>query len=152
MKKVISFLVFAALSTICYSQVPLVDYEPVIIERSSNNTTRQNYNGYSLERQSYSSPAQPSGNRFQTIAAYYYDSRTQNWKRTKIKVNVVNSSLGGIDIYVRGFLDRSTYMDNWRDCNNRAFRVSNITDQEFIVNNFEWKVDRTDLGTIYFNY
>ena len=44
------------------------------------------------------------------------------------------------------------YRESWRDCNNRAVRVNALLDKEIIVNNFEWKVEHTTLGTIYFNY
>lgn len=44
------------------------------------------------------------------------------------------------------------YRESWRDCNNRAVRVNALLDKEIIVNNFEWKVEHTALGTIYFNY
>ena len=59
---------------------------------------------------------------------------------------------GEIEIYVRAVLDRSLYRESWRDCNNRAIRVNELSDNEFVVNNFEWKVEHSAIGTIYFNY
>ena len=75
-----------------------------------------------------------------------------NVKRTKIKINFGESYSGETEIYVRAVLDRSLYRESWRDCNNRAVRVNALLDKEIIVNNFEWKVEHTALGTIYFNY
>jgi len=74
-------------------------------------------------------------------------------KRTKIKINLEKSYFGEIEIYVRAVLDRSQYRESWISCNNKAFKVNASFDNEFIVNNFEWKVGTTTtLGTIYFNY
>lgn len=82
----------------------------------------------------------------------FFDTSSQNFKRTKIKINFGESYSGETEIYVRAVLDRSLYRESWRDCNNRAVRVNALLDKEIIVNNFEWKVEHTALGTIYFNY
>ena len=146
MKKIISILAFTVLPTIAYSQLPLVEYKPVIVGKSNNNSSnehnRGNSNGYFPNTtQSY-----------QTVGAYFFDASSQNFKRTKIKINLGESYSGETEIYVRAVLDRYLYRESWRDCNNRAVRVNALLDKEIIVNNFEWKVEHTTLGTIYFNY
>lgn len=150
MKKIISILAFTALSTVAYSQVPLVEYKPVTVPRSNNSGTKiPDVPLYSMPNNSYQQSNQQS---YQTVGAYVYDTSSQSFKRTKIKINLGESYSGEIEIYVRAVLDRSLYRESWRDCNNRASRVNELLDNEFVVNNFEWKVERTIVGTIYFNY
>lgn len=156
MKKIISTLAFVALSITTYSQVPLVEYKPVIINKSNSNRSyeynRENNNGYFPNIPSYSTPNCSTAQNYQTVGAYFYDTSSQSFKRTKIKINLVRSYSGEIEIYVRGILDRSSYRESWRDCNNRAVKVNALFDKDIIVNNFEWKVEHTNWGTIYFNY
>lgn len=158
MKKIISILVFATLSTVAYSQVPLVEYKPVIVDRSNNNGNgnneyhRENNNGYFPNVPSYSTPNRSTTQNYQTVGAYFYDTSSQSFKRTKIQINFGESYSGETEIYVRAVLDRSLYRESWRDCNNRAVKVNALLDKKIIVNNFEWKVEHTTLGTIYFNY
>ena len=151
MKKIISILAFTVLP-IAYSQLPLVEYKPVIVGKSNNNSSnehnRGNSNGYFPNVPSYSTPNRSTAQSYQTVGAYFFDASSQNFKRTKIKINLGESYSGETEIYVRAVLDRSLY----RDCNNRAVRVNALLDKEIIVNNFEWKVEHTTLGTIYFNY
>lgn len=101
---------------------------------------------------SYSTPNRSTTQSYQTVGAYFFDASSQNFKRTKIKINLGESYSGETEIYVRAVLDRYLYRESWRDCNNRAVRVNALLDKEIIVNNFEWKVEHTTLGTIYFNY
>jgi len=157
MKKFISILVFTALPAAAYSQFPLVEYKPVIIGSSNNDNSGNEYNqgnnnGYFPNVSSYSSPNRSATQNYQTIGAYFYDASSQGFKRTKIKINFGESYLGETEIYVRAVLDRSLYRESWRDCNNRAVKVNALLDEKIIVNNFEWKVEHTALGTIYFNY
>ena len=60
MKKIISILAFTVLPTIAYSQLPLVEYKPVIVGKSNNNSSnehnRGNSNGYFPNVPSYSTP------------------------------------------------------------------------------------------------
>ncbi len=162
MKKIISILAFSVLSTVTYSQVPLVEYKPVIVggsnsnNNSSNERNRGNSNGYFPNVPSYSTPNRSTTQNYQTVGAYFFDTSSQSFKRTKIKINLRESYFGETEIYVRAVLDRSSYRENWRDCNNRAVKVSALQDDEIIVDNFEWKVELitlgATLGTIYFNY
>lgn len=156
MKKIISILVFTVLPTVAYSQLPLVEYKPVIVGKSNSNSsnehTRSNSNGYFPNVPSYSTPNRSTTQNYQTVGAYFYDTDSKSFKRTKIKINLTETYFGEIEIYLRGVLDRSLYRESWRDCNNRAIRVNELLDNEFVVNNFEWKVERTIVGTIYFNY
>lgn len=157
MKKIISILAFTVLPTVAYSQLPLVEYKPVIVGKSNNNSSNEhnqgNTNGYFPNVPSYSTPNRSTTTQnYQTVGAYFFDTSSQNFKRTKIKINFGESYSGETEIYVRAVLDRSLYRESWRDCNNRAIRVNALLDKEIIVNNFEWKVEHTTLGTIYFNY
>ena len=156
MKKIISILAFTVLPTIAYSQLPLVEYKPVIVGKSNNNSSnehnRGNSNGYFPNVPSYSTPNRSTAQSYQTVGAYFFDASSQNFKRTKIKINLGESYSGETEIYVRAVLDRSLYRESWRDCNNRAVRVNALLDKEIIVNNFEWKVEHTTLGTIYFKF
>lgn len=156
MKKIISILAFTVLPTIAYSQLPLVEYKPVIVGKSNNNSSnehnRGNSNGYFPNVPSYSTPNRSTTQSYQTVGAYFFDASSQNFKRTKIKINLGESYSGETEIYVRAVLGRSLYRESWRDCNNRAVRVNALLDKGIIVNNFEWKVEHTTLGTIYFNY
>ena len=159
MKKTIFVLALTALSTVAYSQVPLVEYKPVIVGRSNGNNSnrnneynRENNNGYFTNVPSYSTPNRSTTQNYQTLGAYVYDINSKSFKRTKIKINLEEAYSGEIEIYVRAVLDRSLYRESWRDCNNRAIRVNELSDNEFVVNNFEWKVEHSAIGTIYFNY
>lgn len=156
MKKIISILAFTVLPTVAYSQLPLVEYKPVIVGKSNNNSSNEhnqgNSNGYFPNVPSYSTPNRSTTQNYRTVGAYFFDTSSQNFKRTKIKINFGESYSGETEIYVRAVLDRSLYRESWRDCNNRAVRVNALLDKEIIVNNFEWKVEHTALGTIYFNY
>ena len=154
MKKIILILSFTVLPIVVYSQLPLVEYKPIIVGNSNNSSEYNlgNNNGYFPNVPSYSTPPHSTTQNYQTIGAYFLDTRSQNFKRTKIKINIEESYLGENEIYVRAVLDRSSYRDSWRDCNNRAVKVNTLLDKEIIVNNFEWKVEHTALGTIYFNY
>lgn len=156
MKRIFSILVFTALPAVAYSQLPLVEYKPVIVGNNNNNSSNEynqgNSNGYFPNVPSYSTPNRPVTQNYQTIGAYFFDASSQSFKRTKIKINLGESYLGETEIHVRAILDRSLYRESWRDCNDRAVRVNALLDKEFIVNNFEWKVEHTVLGTIYFNY
>lgn len=156
MKKIISTLALVALPIVTYSQVPLVEYKPVIVDKSnsyrSNEHNRENNNGYFPNVPSYSTPNRSTTQNYQTVGAYFFDASSQNFKRTKIKINLERSYSGEIEIYVRAILDHSLYRESWRNCNNRAVKVNALLDKEIIVNNFEWKVEHTILGTIYFNY
>lgn len=155
MKKIISILAFTVLPTVAYSQIPLVEYKPVIVGKSNNNSSNEhnqgNTNGYFPNVPSYSTPNRSTTQNYQTVGAYFFDTSSQNFKRTKIKINFSESYFGETEIYVRAVLNRSSYIESWRDCNDIAIRVGAL-DEEFIVNNFEWKVEHTALGTIYFNY
>lgn len=156
MKKIISILAFTVVPTIAYSQVPLVEYKPVMVDTRNNNSSNEldldNNNGYFPNVPSYSTPNRSTTQNYLNIGAYFFDVSSQNFKRTRIKINSEKSYWGETEIYVRAVLDRSLYGESWRDCNNRAVRVSGLIDEEIIVNNFEWKVEHTALGTIYFNY
>jgi len=159
MKKILSILAFATLPIVAYSQLPLVEYKPVIINRSNNSNNGNSYNEYNSNNNGYfpNVPSYSTSNRsttqnYQTIGAYFFDANSQNFKRTKIKINLVKSYFGETEIYVRAILDRSLYRDSWIDCNDKAVLVNELLDNEFVVNNFEYKVEHTALGTIYFNY
>ena len=125
---------------------------PSCNNNSSNEHNRSNNNGYFPNVPSYSTPNRSTTQSYQTVGAYFFDASSQNFKRTKIKINLGESYSGETEIYVRAVLDRSLYRESWRDCNNRAVRVNALLDKEIIVNNFEWKVEHTTLVTIYFNY
>ena len=90
MKKIISILAFTVLPTIAYSQLPLVEYKPVIVGKSNNNSSnehnRGNSNGYFPNVPSYSTPNRSTAQSYQTVGAYFFDASSQNFKRTKIKI------------------------------------------------------------------
>lgn len=152
MKKIFLILVGTVFSLIAYSQVPLVEYKPVTVppnNNSGNGTVRKQ------DVPLYSSPSN-SQQQFKTIGAYYYDASSQDFKRIKIKINPIESDFGGTDIYVRAVLNRSSHIENWTGCNNRASKIDELFDTDIVVNNFEWKVSGVSIGgivsTIYFNY
>ena len=92
MKKIISILAFTVLPTIAYSQLPLVEYKPVIVSKSNNNSSnehnRGNSNGYFPNVPSYSTPNRSTTQSYQTVGAYFFNASSQNFKRTKIKINL----------------------------------------------------------------
>lgn len=114
MKKIISILAFTVLPTIAYSQLPLVEYKPVIVGKSNNNSSnehnRGNSNGYFPNVPSYSTPNRSTTQSYQTVGAYFFDVSSQNFKRTKIKINLGESYSGETEIYVRAVLDRSLFI------------------------------------------
>lgn len=154
MKKIILIIATTFLSTVAYSQLPLVDYKPVYVpQRTTQPVPRPNIPSYSVPNMSYQQVEQ---SKLQTIAAYFWDSTLEKFKRTKIKICLMESFDGGYDIYVRAMLDRSSYKDYWKECNNIATKVSPQFDSELIVDNFEWKIENITLGSsqgkLYFNY
>ncbi len=146
-KELITFILFLLQGT-CSSvmaQVPFVHYEPVpsyqvnsegkVVPLETTNQFRNN-NGVSIK------------DRFSTIGGYTIISSGQ-LKRVKIKVNP-SSSLGMESIYLRAVYN--SYTNMWFNCNTQATKVDAYSDTEFIVNNFEWKVESPNSGIIYFNF
>lgn len=153
MKKVLLILVGTMFSLITYSQIPLVKYKPVTVQKNNNSGNS------TIKMQDvplYSTPITPQQQTnqqgFKVIGAYFYDTDSKSFKRTKIKINLTETYFGEIEIYLRGVLDRSSYRESWRDCNNRASKVNALFDTDIIVDNFEWKVEHSPVGAIYFNY
>lgn len=133
MKKIAMTIFCCLLSVAAYSQIPFVTYE---------NTPRNgqtNSNSYNRQQ------AQP---RYQIAAGYYYDSYSQNFKRIKIRINTA-SFYGQPQVYLKGVYNAQYNM--WTDFNNQASKVDAYFDGEQIANNFEWKVQIPNIGTIYFN-
>ena len=91
MKKIISILAFTVLPTVAYSQLPLVEYKPVIVGKSNNNSSNEhnqgNSNGYFPNVPSYSTPNRSTTQNYQTVGAYFFDTSSQNFKRTKIPLD-----------------------------------------------------------------
>ena len=85
---------------------------------------------------------------FPVVGGYYVDSNNK-LKRVKIRVNGV-SNLGQPSVYLRGVYNADYNM--WNDCNTQAVKVVEVSDGEYLANNFEWKVSSQFYGTIYFNY
>ena len=71
MKKIISILAFTVLPTVAYSQLPLVEYKPVIVGKSNNNSSNEHNQGNSNEYfpnvPSYSTPNRSTTQNYQTI-------------------------------------------------------------------------------------
>lgn len=138
MKRLIISLFITFMGTILYSQAPFVQYQSVPRQGQKQGQTRT-YN--------YQQQQQP---RFYTIAGYYYDTYSENFKRIRIKVNTVSNGYGRPAIYLRGVYN--AMYDIWSDCNTLTTKVEAYLDGELIANNFEWKVQALNIGTIYFNY
>ena len=154
MKKIFSIIATTFLSTVAYSQLPLVDYKPVYVpQRATQPVRRPNIPSYSVPDIPYQQGKQ---SKLQTVAAYFWDSTLEKFKRTKIKICLIEAFNGGYDIYVRAMLDRSSYKDYWKECNDIATKVRPQLDPELIVDNFEWKIENVTLGSsqgkLYFNY
>lgn len=76
---------------------------------------------------------------------------TQNGKLKRVKIKVNLATYNGINYaYLRGVQTQNPNI--WNECNVQAIKIDEYADSEFIVNNFEWKVDNAIYGTIYFNY
>lgn len=151
MRKIILILVGLVLTAGVYSQVPLVEYKPVIVPNRSSGSSNNEY-----VRQPPSYSVQPHGamkDSYMTVTAYYYDSNTQDYKRTKIKINPIKDHFGELNLYVRGVLNNSGYSASWDSCNDLARKVNAHSDGDLLANNFEWKASSGGLmGTVYFNY
>lgn len=132
MKRFLITLAGALFSFIVYSQVPFVTYETV-----PNNGKQSTY-----RQQQQSQP------QYQTTAGYYYDNFTKDFKRIKIKINSI-STYGQPQVYLKGIYNVQYNM--WSDCNSQASKVNMQFDGETIANNFEWKAQVLNIGTIYFN-
>lgn len=75
----------------------------------------------------------------------------QNGKLKRIKIKVNRTIVNGIEYtYLRGVQTQNPSM--WNECNTQAVKIDEYTDNEIVVNNFEWKADNTIYGTIYFNF
>lgn len=147
MKKVLLSLLSITFSIAIYSQVPLVEYKPVRVEKSnSGNIYVPSYsNPYSNPYGSGNHSARQS--KGETVVGYVFNPNTNNFKRAKIKVKSVYGSLHITAIY-------NGRTEQWYDFNIQARKVGQIVgmDSELIRDNFEWKVENTVVGTIYFNY
>ena len=142
MKKILLSLLSITFSVVAYSQIPLVEYKPVRVEKGTNG----------IWVPSYANPQSTPNNvneqsREQVIIGYAFNPNTNNFKRAKIKVKTVYGSL-----YVTAIFNGRT--EQWHDLNSQAKKVGQIVgiDSEMIRDNFEWKVDNTRIGTVYFNY
>ena len=133
MKKITTVFIGCLLSVAAYSQVPFVTYEAVPINGQSNNS----YKEQPTQQQHY-----------QTAAGYYYDSFAKDFKRIKIKINTSNV-FGQPQVFLKGVYNAQYNM--WSDYNNQASKVNFQFDGEDIANNFEWKAQIPNIGTIYFN-
>lgn len=89
MKKIISILAFTVLPTVAYSQLPLVEYKPVIVGKSNNNSSneqsRSNSNGYFPNVPSYSTPNRSTTQNYQTVGAYFLIQVHRALKGRKLK-------------------------------------------------------------------
>lgn len=132
MKKIATISIGCLLSIAAYSQVPFVSYEAV------PRTGQPKSNTYK----------QQSERDYQTTAGYYYDNYSQNFKRIKIRINSI-SYYGQPQVYIKGIYNSQYNM--WSDCNNQASKVNIQFDGESIADNFEWKAQVLNIGTIYFN-
>ena len=148
MKKVLLSLLSITFSVAIYSQVPLVEYKPVRVEKSNSGNiyvpSYSNPNSNPYGTGNHSVARQSKG---ETIVGYVFNRNTNNFKRAKIKVKSVYGSLCLTAIY-------NSNDQRWYDFNIQASKVGQIVgmDSEVIRDNFEWKVENTVVGTIYFNY
>lgn len=147
MKKILLSLLGITFSVVAYSQIPLVEYKPVRVERSNNNSNVRTYSNPYLDPYKVNNQPQVSQSNGETIVGYVFNTNTNNFKRTKIKVKSVYGSLHITAIY-------NGRTEQWYDFNIQARKVGQIVgmDSELIRDNFEWKVENTVVGTIYFNY
>jgi len=147
MKKILLSLLGITFSVVAYSQIPLVEYKPVRVERSNNNSNVRTYSNPYLDPYKINNQPQVSQSNGETIVGYVFNTNTNNFKRTKIKVKSVYGSLHITAIY-------NGRTEQWYDFNIQARKVGQIVgmDSELIRDNFEWKVENTVVGTIYFNY
>jgi hypothetical protein len=138
----LSFVFF--FSTYCQAQ--LVSYEPVRVESSSSVRTHRYYNPYSDPYQTNNLSRSAQSNE-RTIIGYVFNTSTNNFKRAKIKVEIVNGILKVTSIY-------NGKIQKWHSFNASAQKVGQVlgVDSEFICDNFEWKISNTYVGTIYYNY
>lgn len=95
MKKIISILAFTVLPTVAYSQLPLVEYKPVIVGKSNNNSSNEhnqgNTNGYFPNVPSYSTPNRSTTTQnYQTVGAYFLIQVHRILKEQKLKSISVN--------------------------------------------------------------
>lgn len=130
MKRILITVTICMLSLVAYSQVPLVTYRSIYEnENSQINSQQQNY---------------------PTVAGYYYDNYAQRFKRIKIKINPVSSFTGTI-IYLKAIY--LPEYDRWMNQDGLvASKVNAYLDGESLASEFEWKVNSTTKGVIYFNY
>ena len=147
MRKILLSLLGITFSVVAYSQIPLVEYKPVRVERSNNNSNVRTYSNPYLDPYKINNQPQVSQSNGETIVGYVFNTNTNNFKRTKIKVKSVYGSLHITAIY-------NGRTEQWYDFNIQARKVGQIVgmDSELIRDNFEWKVENTVVGTIYFNY
>ena len=79
------------LSTVVYPQLPLVEYKPVIVGGNNNKSNSnkeynfENNNGYFPNIPSYSTPNRSTTQNFQIVGAYFFDTSSKSFKRTKSK-------------------------------------------------------------------
>lgn len=143
MKKLLLSILGFTLPIAAYSQ--LVDYEPVIINRNNSSYGSTYYNPYSDPYRSNSRSLYGEEREFRIIG-YVYNPNTNNFKRTKIKVKLNN-----IHFYLSAIYNGKT--EKWHEgLHYQVKKIDSLLDSEFIQDNFEWKVEHTLIGTIYFNY
>ena len=130
MKRFILMSLFACIAVFADAQVPYVHYTPVIVGP----------NGQRVQQQQ-----QQERENFQTVNAYFIN-RQGNFEKTRIKVNIVQSTYGST-VYVRGYYDK--VYERWHDMNTRAEKIDAL-DEDVIKENFDYKCYIQYLGYVYF--
>lgn len=130
MKRFILMSLFGCIAVFADAQVPFVPYTPVIVDQ----------NGQSLQQQ------QQQRDNFQTVNAYFIN-RQGNFEKTRIKINIAQSTYGSSTIYVRGYYDKG--YERWHDTNTRAEKIDAL-DLDVIKENFDYKCYIQYVGYVYF--
>ena len=124
--------------TFAQSKVPLVRYEPVIVNRNGD---RVNIDGSPYDENFYRQDTpQVTQAEVTTTRGYYYDIVAEDWSSILIKVEV-----GERRVKIVGYKGRG----KWEKCNAHARKVS-IYDDDFIQQNFSYYANLSRYGTIYF--
>lgn len=131
-------IIIAVLFSTISASAQLVTYEPVIVDRNGN---RINADGspYSKDYYQQNTP-QTAPEEVITTRGYYYSSRYQEWSSLLIKVE-----LGARRVKLVGIKERN----GWRRYQSHAREIS-LYDSDFVKQNFTYRADTIEYGTIYF--
>lgn len=148
MKKIFFAFLFSCFAYPVFAQLPFVTFQsvhadPVQVRPPVNHNQGSLYDPLGLGSESnIQTPPPPQQNtNYTTVQAY----TIKNGQFHKMRIKILEK---GRNIYVNSYHDRSTNM--WYSANNTTAQQTSQYDPDVIYNNFDFKVNISGLGYVYF--